>query len=177
MVLRGEAAWICLMCCNSDVLFSVLVLHWVTSKDSSSTSSSAQPNSNHGESGTRSGVAPAVKDASGTASKTDRWGYGSRGAKGKGTGVATIISSGGRGEIDEDGDLQRVDWGNQTGGEGKAFPMGRIVVEIGQVVEVEGRGGNDKGSVASMANGDELSGCRSHQSTEDLVEKPVQGIQ
>lgn len=33
MVLKGEAAWICLMCCNADVLFSVLVLHWVTSKD------------------------------------------------------------------------------------------------------------------------------------------------
>jgi len=52
MVLKGEAAWICLMLCNADgsysltlqtglnslifaVLFSVVVLHWVTSKDSS----------------------------------------------------------------------------------------------------------------------------------------------
>ncbi|KAH6673646.1 hypothetical protein B0J14DRAFT_53319 [Halenospora varia] len=34
MVLHGEAAWICLMCCNADILFSVLMLHWVTSKDS-----------------------------------------------------------------------------------------------------------------------------------------------
>lgn len=34
MVLRGEPGWICLMCCNADILFSVLVLHWVTQIDS-----------------------------------------------------------------------------------------------------------------------------------------------
>lgn len=33
MVLRGEPGWICLLCCNADLLFCVLVLHWVTSKD------------------------------------------------------------------------------------------------------------------------------------------------
>ncbi|KAI9742615.1 MAG: hypothetical protein M1818_003756 [Claussenomyces sp. TS43310] len=33
MILRGEAAWICLLSCNLDVLFSTLVLHWVTNKD------------------------------------------------------------------------------------------------------------------------------------------------
>jgi hypothetical protein len=50
MVLDGEPGWVCMMCCNSDsrcrpeyesslcayrilVLFSVLVLHWVTSVD------------------------------------------------------------------------------------------------------------------------------------------------
>jgi len=104
MVLKGEAAWICLMCCNTDILFSVLVLHWVTSKDST-TSSSANLNSNHGESSIRSGPAPAAKDANGTASKLDRWGYGSRGAKGKATGVATYISSAGLGEGDRDRDL------------------------------------------------------------------------
>ncbi|PQE33221.1 ring finger domain protein [Rutstroemia sp. NJR-2017a WRK4] len=53
MVLKGEPGWICLMCCNVDsncpspfstrplthftVLFSVLVLHWITSKDNAST--------------------------------------------------------------------------------------------------------------------------------------------
>lgn len=31
--LRGEAAWLCLMCCNSDILFNTIVVHWVTSKD------------------------------------------------------------------------------------------------------------------------------------------------
>jgi hypothetical protein len=33
MVLKGEPGWICLMCCNADILFCVLVLHWVTSHD------------------------------------------------------------------------------------------------------------------------------------------------
>ncbi|KAF5869152.1 uncharacterized protein Bfra_011695 [Botrytis fragariae] len=37
LVLRGEPGWICLMCCNLDILFSVLVLHWITSKDNAST--------------------------------------------------------------------------------------------------------------------------------------------
>lgn len=35
MVLRGEQGWICLMCCNADILFSVIILHWVTAIDSS----------------------------------------------------------------------------------------------------------------------------------------------
>jgi hypothetical protein len=38
MVLKGEPGWICLMCCNADILFCVLVLHWVTSKDKVNTS-------------------------------------------------------------------------------------------------------------------------------------------
>ncbi|KAK2054276.1 hypothetical protein LY76DRAFT_686744 [Colletotrichum caudatum] len=33
MVLDGEPGWVCLMCCNSDVLFSAIVVQWVTSKD------------------------------------------------------------------------------------------------------------------------------------------------
>ncbi|KAF2837232.1 hypothetical protein M501DRAFT_922639, partial [Patellaria atrata CBS 101060] len=32
--LGGEPAWICFMCCNADVLISVLALHWVTTIDS-----------------------------------------------------------------------------------------------------------------------------------------------
>jgi len=54
--------------------------------------------------------------------------------------------------------------------------MGRITVEIEQVVEVEGRGGKGKVSVVGMINGEELSGGRSHQSTEDLVERPLQPV-
>lgn len=38
MVLKGEPGWICLMCCNADILFCVLVLHWVSSKDKVSNS-------------------------------------------------------------------------------------------------------------------------------------------
>jgi len=33
LTLKGEQAWICLICCNSDILFSVMVLHWVTNGD------------------------------------------------------------------------------------------------------------------------------------------------
>ncbi|KAH7095076.1 hypothetical protein FB567DRAFT_20009 [Paraphoma chrysanthemicola] len=33
MVLKGEPGWICLMVCNADILFCVLVLHWVSSKE------------------------------------------------------------------------------------------------------------------------------------------------
>jgi len=32
-ILKGEPAWLCLMCCNSDILFSTIVVHWVTSRD------------------------------------------------------------------------------------------------------------------------------------------------
>lgn len=39
MILKGEPGWICLMCCNADILFSVLVLHWVTAIDSTRSAS------------------------------------------------------------------------------------------------------------------------------------------
>ncbi|KAJ4990722.1 hypothetical protein SVAN01_03731 [Stagonosporopsis vannaccii] len=42
MVLRGEPGWICLMCCNADILFCVVVLHWVTSKDKPSSYASTR---------------------------------------------------------------------------------------------------------------------------------------
>ncbi|KAI1487920.1 hypothetical protein F5X96DRAFT_686003 [Biscogniauxia mediterranea] len=33
MALDGEPGWVCLMCCNSDILFSAIVIQWVTSQD------------------------------------------------------------------------------------------------------------------------------------------------
>ncbi|KAF4453589.1 hypothetical protein F53441_3734 [Fusarium austroafricanum] len=39
MVLNGEPGWVCLMCCNSDILFSAIVVQWVTSRDSAGSSS------------------------------------------------------------------------------------------------------------------------------------------
>ncbi|KJZ70545.1 hypothetical protein HIM_10048 [Hirsutella minnesotensis 3608] len=33
MVLKGEPGWICLMCCNGDILFSAAVVQWVTNGD------------------------------------------------------------------------------------------------------------------------------------------------
>ncbi|RKU46940.1 hypothetical protein DL546_005205 [Coniochaeta pulveracea] len=40
MGLDGEPGWVCLMCCNSDILFNVIVIQWVISPDSNSPGSS-----------------------------------------------------------------------------------------------------------------------------------------
>lgn len=65
MALRGEPAWICLMCCNCDstcsigrllsyqlltgaVLFSAIVIQWVTSNDNAGTSISSSLGVCHG---------------------------------------------------------------------------------------------------------------------------------
>ncbi|KAM7200501.1 hypothetical protein V8F20_005232 [Naviculisporaceae sp. PSN 640] len=39
MALDGEPGWVCLMCCNSDILFSAVVIQWITSRDSMSQAS------------------------------------------------------------------------------------------------------------------------------------------
>jgi len=75
MALNGEPGWVCLMCCNSDsrypkspppsifnpllpaVLFSAIVIHWVTSKDNAG--SGSQTGTNHyNENGSRAGRDP-----------------------------------------------------------------------------------------------------------------------
>ncbi|KAL7623847.1 hypothetical protein AAE478_005403 [Parahypoxylon ruwenzoriense] len=33
MTLDGEPAWVCLMCCNVDILFSTAAIQWITSRD------------------------------------------------------------------------------------------------------------------------------------------------
>ncbi|KAM3461596.1 hypothetical protein NHJ6243_004831 [Beauveria neobassiana] len=48
MALRGEPAWICLMCCNCDILFSAIVIQWVTSNDNAGTSISSSLGVCHG---------------------------------------------------------------------------------------------------------------------------------
>ncbi|KAI1863941.1 uncharacterized protein JN550_009220 [Neoarthrinium moseri] len=40
MALDGEPGWVCLMCCNCDILFSAVVIQWVTSRDNAGTASS-----------------------------------------------------------------------------------------------------------------------------------------
>lgn len=55
MVLKGEPGWICLMCCNADILFCVMVLHWVTSHDRPTTHPSTTDEANrHRTAGTLS---------------------------------------------------------------------------------------------------------------------------
>ncbi|KAI0137309.1 hypothetical protein BJ170DRAFT_711411 [Xylariales sp. AK1849] len=44
MVLDGEPGWVCLMCCNCDILFSAVILQWVTSRDNAGTVDAAQQN-------------------------------------------------------------------------------------------------------------------------------------
>ncbi|KAL7781962.1 hypothetical protein V8C43DRAFT_327507 [Trichoderma afarasin] len=41
MALNGEPGWVCLMCCNCDILFSAIVIQWVTSRDNAGTISSS----------------------------------------------------------------------------------------------------------------------------------------
>lgn len=71
MVLKGEPGWICLMCCNADILFCVIVLHWVTSKDKISTSTvhntpnnaSLRSGTNNALASARNSIAVEAKDA------------------------------------------------------------------------------------------------------------------
>ncbi|KAK1705923.1 uncharacterized protein BDZ83DRAFT_685591 [Colletotrichum acutatum] len=37
MALNGEVAWLCLLCCNTDIFFSALVINWITSPGQEST--------------------------------------------------------------------------------------------------------------------------------------------
>ncbi|KAF3919231.1 hypothetical protein AA313_de0206583 [Arthrobotrys entomopaga] len=48
VVLRGhEPGWICFACCNADVVFSVVVLHWVTSTDCEQAESQSRQKCGH----------------------------------------------------------------------------------------------------------------------------------
>ncbi|KAF7536002.1 hypothetical protein G7054_g4903 [Neopestalotiopsis clavispora] len=37
MALDGEPGWVCLLCCNCDILFSAVVIQWVTTRDNAAT--------------------------------------------------------------------------------------------------------------------------------------------
>ncbi|KAG6268977.1 hypothetical protein E4U47_004359 [Claviceps purpurea] len=43
MTLRGEPGWVCLMCCNCDILFCAIVIQLVTSKDNAGSSDVPSP--------------------------------------------------------------------------------------------------------------------------------------
>ncbi|PMB66954.1 hypothetical protein BM221_006613 [Beauveria bassiana] len=64
MALRGEPAWICLMCCNCDILFSAIVIQWVTSNDNAGTSISSSLGvcHGHGNDGCHGRPAVALRD-------------------------------------------------------------------------------------------------------------------
>lgn len=71
MILDGEKGWICLLCCNADVLFSVIVLHWVTAIDSNGDRDrSAERTEATGVIGSQLGEATTLHSRSGTMSST-----------------------------------------------------------------------------------------------------------
>jgi len=166
MVLNGEAAWLCLMWCNADILFSVLVLHWVTSKDKSYKPSTARSTS---LAGLRS--AP---------NRLEQFDFGTRSSSVKKTGITTHISAVASGTEDED--IQKIDLEHAQTDNGQSFPVDRIKVDVAQVVEVEtegeavveaemeGRIANASvgGSQISTTNGDEVPRA-SHMGTNELV--------
>lgn len=81
MVLKGEPGWICLMLCNADILFSVLILHWVTSGDRTGQTT--------GRSYSREGANPSNPDGTRARSSQNR----SRGGKNRtDIGTETMLS-------------------------------------------------------------------------------------
>ncbi|GME64461.1 hypothetical protein GTA08_BOTSDO13014 [Neofusicoccum parvum] len=83
MVLNGEPGWVCLMCCNADILFSVLILHWVTSGDKTGQTTN--------DSFSRDGF-PSNPDGSRTRSRNTSKNKSKTGKNGSEIGTETIIS-------------------------------------------------------------------------------------
>lgn len=73
------------MCCNLDILFSVLVLHWITSKDNASNLSTQLCQSTHRT----------------VPSESQSFPFKSRSLT---PGVTTMVTTGGKGDIFEEGD-------------------------------------------------------------------------
>ncbi|KAH8601515.1 hypothetical protein B0O99DRAFT_606793 [Bisporella sp. PMI_857] len=115
MVLKGEAAWICLMLCNADILFSVVVLHWVTSKDTSMGSSSSSSHNTNPQTATQLSTLPGKPT---NKSQFDN-SFGEKYTEGT---VTTHISASRDEGLSEEEDN---------------IGMGKIRVQIGQRVEME----------------------------------------
>ncbi|PVH88166.1 hypothetical protein DL98DRAFT_509648 [Cadophora sp. DSE1049] len=181
MVLKGEEAWICLMCCNADILFSVVVLHWVTSKDSGGGASMASAaslaiNSRRRQRRESESIAsPTV----GTIDKLERFGVFGDHVIGSGS-VTTHISAEKGNAIVEPGEqteLEMYDLENGNGGSmkrrnsgGENYPLGRMPVQVGHTVETRPKSSTVIGLSESEDVGD-FRLARSHLSTDELVRK------
>ncbi|KAJ6789025.1 hypothetical protein PWT90_09915 [Aphanocladium album] len=66
MALNGEPGWVCLMCCNCDILFSAIVIQWVTSKDNAGTSTNSSLGAGHGNGNSGPHVRPATAPRDGS---------------------------------------------------------------------------------------------------------------
>jgi hypothetical protein len=144
MILKGEAAWVCLMCCNADILFNVLVLHWVTSKDSHGGSTAGLSLSlKQGGTGKRGGGLTTI-DPLGPHSLVDR--SDNFGIYGKEAQVTTRISAG---EARDDLEEEEFELDSRKGlgrkdGNGSGA---KLHVNVARVVEMESgpRLGNEEG--------------------------------
>jgi hypothetical protein len=173
MVLKGEAAWICLMCCNADVLFSVLVLHWVTSKDKASTASS-----NDQYSVQNASQAPRNKNSAGSMgpySVVDKLGvFDANASKAREGTVITHISA----QELKHMDSEEADLDSSGRAQRSSIPLGKIKVQVGRVIQVESRPRGTSPTGKSEL-GEDISEVRrvsqggSGRSTEDLVEERI----
>jgi len=160
-----------LMCCNADVLFSVLVLHWVTSKDKASTASSQEysaQNASHVQRNKNSA------GSMGPYSVVDKLGvFDINASKNREGTVTTHISAQELKNIE----VQETDLDLKGRAQRSSIPLGKIKVQVGRVVQVESRprgasplpseGGEDISEVRRISQGG------SGRSTEDLVEERV----
>ena len=163
MVLKGEPAWVCLMLCNGDVLFSVLVLHWVTSKDSSTTAT------NHSNSQENYNSRSKNANANGNNSGPNGYGLGSRIQPTVTTHISASKNDPDAVSLDEDdivsADGRREKWEEKSANGG--YVMGKMRVQVGRVVNIE-----SSENVAGGSSNTVIATKKVHsQSTEDLVER------
>jgi hypothetical protein len=172
MVLKGEAAWVCLMCCNADVLFSVLVLHWVTSKDKASTGSS---NDTHtGQTASHTQRSKNTSGSVGPYSVVEKLGVFGTSKSGDGVVTTSISSQELKNCEDEDTEFE---WSGKR--ERGSIPLGRIRVQVGHFVEVDSRPRSNAPTLRSeggvdIAEARRVSRGESERSTEELVEQRVE---
>lgn len=185
MVLKGEAAWICLMCCNADTLFSVLVLHWVTSKDSQGGTTNASKSGGVAGSSARKGATHASTLESSNANPFNAR-FGTFDDEITDGGITTYISAndGGKGrdvhvEVKEADDCEDVEKKTSRSRKGsnkstvpQSYPLNRI--QVGRIVETvsEPRTGPlGLVNLEGMKETVEMSRGDSQGSMEDLVRK------
>lgn len=150
MALNGEPGWICLMSCNVDsvyppssyhvpnlltilpVLFSVLVLHWITSKDNASTFPTPNPNFLPRESSDPPSPARVVPQS--TISDLEAYHYGLRDLSRK-PGVTTMVTVKDRDELD----MERI----------RSMPMNVVTVTVETDIQHRDLGESDFSSAGN----------------------------
>ncbi len=183
MVLKGEAAWICLMCCNADILFSVLVLHWVTSKDSNGNQSSDHSVSLQHVSAKRNTNVDSHSDPRSPISVPGKMepfggGFGNKGLRVMGMEDATVTTHISAREMQKGADVDEEEiYGLESGGGGKLRKgVEKLHVTVAQVVEMESGPRSEHMLGARSDDGEDgvdgvRRGSRGGNSTDDLVDR------